>query len=199
MFLGMDFEKVVRLTESLYESNVVVGAVVTKEEISVKLCKRGSNNFESVEFELDDTNVVGYYKLTISKNCFDQEGDHTLLIQGPAINDHVVDVFMQPYPLAVDNHPGLCTIVGSVLDLSGNAPLNADITFKIVDVPKRIGEALIAAKTITTKPDAYGNFSVKLVCGATVLVEIPTAGIKNNILIPDQTSAQLTELLPERP
>lgn len=199
MFLGMDYEKVIYLYETLYESGVKIPAIVTKEEVTVKVCRRGLSNFESVDFELIDTEIPGYYKLTMSKNIFDQEGNMAILVQGPGITDRLLNEFIGPYPLGVSSNPGVCTLIGSILDLSGKAPINSRITFKIVDVPKRVGEVLVSAKTIETTPDANGNFSVNLLCGSTVLVDIPTAGIKNQITIPDQKSVQLTEILPERP
>jgi hypothetical protein len=95
--------------------------------------------------------------------------------------------------------PNLCTISGNVVDLGGVPAAGTRIVFRIAGVPKRTGDSLVVSDRITTYPGAEGSFSVNMVRGAVVLVEIDPAGIKNQFTVPDLPTASLLDLLPPIP
>ena len=58
------------------------------------------------------------------------------------------------------------------------------------------GPSLIDGSLLRTTPDAFGNFSVVLLRGKKVIVEIERSGIKQTITVPEQATANLVDLLP---
>jgi hypothetical protein len=65
-----------------------------------------------------------------------------------------------------------------------------------VEFPAKYGLNIIHADPVSTVADVDGQFQVKLVRNSIVVVEIERAGIKHQITIPDQATAELMDLLP---
>lgn len=93
--------------------------------------------------------------------------------------------------------PETCIVKGSLSDIMGNGPKDTEILFHVVHIPTKKNNTLITGKPFSTVPDVNGNFTVALVKGTTVMCTIPSAGIKNQFKVPDQDTANLTDLLPE--
>lgn len=132
------------------------------------------------------TNTIGAFYFSLSGTGFDTYENSTLTVEAP--------------PVSTALTPTTCAVTGNVVDLGGLPGQGQRITFRIVSVPyKTVAGSLIAADRVNTTPDAYGNFSVALIYGATVIVEIESAGINHQIVIPSQSSATLLSLLPPIP
>lgn len=104
-----------------------------------------------------------------------------------------------PPPLYMSGvHPN-CIVTGNIVDIGGSPETTAYIVFRPRSVPVIAGPALLGATILRTTPDAFGNFSVRLLRNIQVLVEIEGAGIRHLITVPDMDTASIIDLLPPVP
>lgn len=139
----------------------------------------------------------GYYSLLIEADDIWQAfGEHVLQIQGAAFDnlERKIDVIAPPLNAFVQ--PNKCIVSGNVLDIGGQPGIGQNIRFSPVGVPATSGQSLLTSDKLNTVPDAMGNFSVSLIRGQTVVVELERTGIRNQIVVPDQETALLLDLLP---
>ena len=118
----------------------------------------------------------------------------------PYANEERFEKFdIEPAPLGGDAQAPVCIVTGNLVDIGGDPSHSCQVVFRPQYVPGVAGYSLISADLIRTYPDAFGNFSVKLLRSSQVLVEIAGAGIKNLITVPDAPTANLIDLLPPIP
>jgi hypothetical protein len=132
----------------------------------------------------------GFYALSLPATLFDVPGKFLLEVDSVVIVDDVI-----PPPPSMLGYPFTCLVSGNLVTIGGQPGQNDQIVFRIVNVPKRFGQSMAVVDRIVTKPDAYGNFSVALLKGATVLAEIPQAGINQQFVVPDAPAADLADIL----
>ena len=190
----------IRLTLSGTPVTGIVASVVT-----AKVLRTGDTAF-AVKSLTQSVNWVevglGFYHLTLSPADLSALGPFVLLLSGTGFDSQVVQIDVNPVPLAITPAPGICVVSGNLIDIGGQPgdPALMQITFKPVTIPSQVGGTSIVSANITkTIPDALGNFSVSLLQGQVVIVEIPRAGIRNQITIPLQSSATILSLLPSLP
>jgi hypothetical protein len=140
----------------------------------------------------------GFYLLRLPADLVDTVGNlfYQVTYSGGGFADEVT---VSPPPLP-SMRPGRCVLTGTITDLTGEpVTLGARITFRLVDAPYAIDGVFVQGGHYETRADAYGNFSVSLVQGVKVVVEIEQLGIKHVITVPDQETARLVDLLPPLP
>jgi hypothetical protein len=178
------------------------GAPVTGLEIgdfTIKKWGPGGTSIDPIVLEeealLELSN--GYYVLTFEdSSLWASVGEHFITITGAfdPIQKYI-DVLLSPINPELNTEE--CVIIGNVLDLGGGPAIGKRVSFRPADFPVAHGSSsIIVSDKIYTMPDAYGNFSVALLRGKTVIVEIENSGIRNQIEVPDQPSAVLLDLLP---
>jgi hypothetical protein len=195
MYIGRQSDFLIRL---LNGTNPVTG--IAYDDISVFLWKQGDTTWAPVGIlssewkELDN----GYYIINLRASMLNVLGAMAIKVSGTPISTVIKEGFIEPLPPLFAIDASKCVVSGNIIDLTGDTGnKNYDIEFSLVTLPQKIGGvSLVSSDKIHALPDAFGNFSVMLLCGTTVLVEIERAGIKNQIVIPDQTSANLIDLLP---
>lgn len=133
-----------------------------------------------------DMNEIGEFYFRITPN-----------ITGGIEVERYFDI--EPPPLYTNPEYQTCIVSGNLVDISGEPISNAEIVFRPKNVPMTSGQSLIGSHIYHTTPDAFGNFSVKLLRNSTVLVEIQSAGIRYIIVVPDLPTADLISLLPPIP
>lgn len=189
---GQDFEVIVRLMSG---GSPVLGVVVGN--VTMNIWKTGmgdfvirpisplewtelSNGYYTIKFNSDDSNTLGVFFFTLSGSfdLFTKE----LSIDPAQINQVLVD--------------DVCIVFGNIVDIGGNPESRTPVYFRPVAGPHVVSTSLINSAPINMSPDAYGNFSVRLLRNQTVVVSIPGAGINNQIVVPDQSTALLLDLLP---
>jgi len=200
IFQGSVLPYPIRLTLSGSPVTGVLAAAVT-----IQLLRAGDSAFTAVTLT-EGTNWseigLGYYYLTLSALNLSALGPLVLLISGTGFDSQQIQLSVDPVPLALMAAPGVCVVSGNIIDIGGQPgdPALMQVTFKPVTLPSQVGgTSLVTANLVKTIPDANGNFSVSLLQGQVVVVEIARAGIRNQITIPMQSSAAILSLLPSFP
>lgn len=102
-----------------------------------------------------------------------------------------------PTPINTIPDPSLCVISGNVLDIGGNpGGKSNEIIFRPVSFPKEQDGSLISADSVITFPDVQGNFSVSLIRGQEVTVQVSNTGLRVQFTVPDQETANLVDVIP---
>jgi len=101
-----------------------------------------------------------------------------------------------PNPLNSIITPSLCIVTGNIVELGGSFSQEPKISFTGIKSPYISGDSFVKASRIETTPDAYGNFSIALLRNIEVRVIIELSGVNHKIVIPDQETVELKDLLP---
>jgi len=179
------------------------GAPVTGldyEDITVRYRKYGDLSITNHTLLEDDVLELesGWYVISLPEVVASSVGSLWVQFDGAAI-DNIIrdDLYVWPAPAQFLSSPDKCVVNGHISDLGGEAESGPiEITFGIQRAPQASGYSFITGKTKRTTPDYSGNFSVPLARGVKVLVQIPSAGIKHVVTIPDQETVNLIDLLP---
>lgn len=212
MFLNRENQFIVRLVEPSFQyegyeqiadpsaGTPVLG--VSYDEVDIHYWAPGMTNkvllptMASAWKEIGD----GYYSFTAPKYCFTTLGEIIFLLTSPLADD-VQKIFnVEPTPAYLAVEPNVCVVFGSIVSIGGNASFreNPKIEFHTVKSPLIVNnEALVSSATVQTMVDAYGNFSIKLIQGSTVLVRAPQLGLNVQIVVPLQSAENILALLPE--
>jgi hypothetical protein len=141
----------------------------------------------------------GYYVLKVAGSLLSPLGSVAIKLSGLSIAINVKESWIEPLPPTFAIAANQCAIFGNIMDLTGDS-IYKDylISFHLVSVPQKVGNVgLVSSDKVFARPDAFGNFSIVLLRGTTVLVEIERAGVRNQIIVPcDVASANLIDLLP---
>lgn len=105
--------------------------------------------------------------------------------------------YVEPAPVALTAAPQMCLLTGNVVEIGGYLTSPVMITCKTSSVPALVGgTSLLSTHRAVTWTDALGNFSISLLRGATVSIEILDCGIKGQFIVPAQQTASLPTLIP---
>lgn len=198
--LDMPKNSVIHLTVDVgYGIQAALG--VGFDEVSVYYSKNG-DDFELKTLAIEDWSELGNGYYTLRWNALDMDtlGEFSFRVVCPYANEDYFEKFdVVPAPFGVDAQAPICVVTGNLIDIGGDPSSNCQVIFRPQYVPGVAGYSLISSEIIRTYPDAFGNFAVKLLRSAQVLVEIEKAGIKYLITVPDAPSATLIDLLPPFP
>lgn len=89
----------------------------------------------------------------------------------------------------------LCVVEGTVINLQGIAIADIDVVATLHETPKARSLSYITREPISTKTSPEGRFSLPLVQGALVKLEIPAVGYSQMVTIPCRSYIFLQELL----
>jgi hypothetical protein len=174
---------------------------VTYDLLNVKASKNGGL-FAAKEVteegwrDLED----GYYSILWSESDMDTMGEFYWVMDIPSLGVGFRGSFdVDPAPFYIDSTAPTCVVTGNIVDIGGDPLVLNVLSFRPRNVPGAAGQSFVASGHIRTSTDAYGNFSVKLLRSAIVLVEIENAGIRHLITVPDEPTAALIDLLPPIP
>lgn len=174
---------------------------VTYDMLALKMSRNGSD-FEDKEVLEEHWRDLGegFYTLLWTESDLSVLGQLTYALRIPSLNIAEAGVFdVDPAPFYLDVSAPTCVVTGNIVDIGGDPIFSNQLSFRPRNVPGVAGQSLLASGHIRTSTDAYGNFSVKLLRGAIVLVEIENAGIRHLITVPDTPTASLIDLLPPIP
>ncbi len=140
--------------------------------------------FYALKFSEEDTDTLGeiFYRITSTGYSFFDEVTGKVDVVAPLINALIT--------------PQTCLVSGNVVDLGGDPGLDVDITWRIAKTPSVASDSIVDGRILRTRPDAFGNFSVILLRGKKVVVDMPRSGLKHTITVPDQDAATLVDILP---
>jgi len=197
---GRAYETVVRLqVEGPYGLLPVLG--VLPEQAAVSMRRTGTYEFEIKTLDEDNWKDLGngYYAVVWGESNTGSLGEFYYILEttGAVPFSYIEGSFsIEPVPLSVLIAPGKCVISGNIVDIGGDVGTESWINFRIAKTPSVAGTSIVEGKLLRTVPDVFGNFSVVLLRGKKVIVEIPQSGLKHTITVPDQETANLVDILP---
>lgn len=185
---------------------------VAYTDVVVKIKKQGHTSFTTKVLSSSDwVNLGGgLYSLSFSVGDMDTPGDFTYTLTSSEFDNFVYDEFTIP---AVSSSgggggsggggdslslPEQCIVTGNIATLSSLPPFAEPL--KIVAYPSRFpakySKTILTSDAVWTFADSLGNFSLGLVRKSVVIIEIKRTGIRAQITIPDNATANLMDLLP---
>lgn len=139
----------------------------------------------------------GYYSIRWTSQETDTLGSVFYVMSSVKFDNFLADEFDVEIPTSeAFGAPSTCLISGNVSTLEGKARAGLPIIIRGVDFPLTSGYSMISSELVRTFSDEFGNFSMSIARGATVTVEIERAGFKLQIVVPDQPTAALVDLVP---
>lgn len=175
---------------------------VAHSAVAVMYKKSGQAVWTTKTLTLSDWSELGggMYSIRFSASEMNTTGDFTFTLNGPAFDNFVYDEFTIEPSLAgfipQPTIPSQCVVSGFVAGSNGLPPSMIKIVARPVQLPARHGNMIVTGDVVWTFADAYGNFSLPLIRGSTVLIQIERTGVRAQITVPDAPAANLLDLLP---
>ena len=167
-------------------------------DVTVEIRKAEGMGFLPKPLETEEWYEIGdgWYALTLSEDDVSVIGPLLIKLSGVGFDTafHTHDV--EPVPFGVMASNEICIISGNISDLGGDPKWQVPIVFRPVELPTSSSGSLITGDPIRTVCDVYGNFYVMLIRGKKAIVEIGRTGVKHTIIVPDQETANIIDLLP---
>lgn len=168
-------------------------------DVLLRVKKPSSLAFEELTLEEGDFQEAegGFYNLKIKKEDTLELGTYIFKVEG-----YELDVYTQreclPQPLSSAPAPGVCVVTGNVRNISGvsRAYGNTIVSAQPLKLPANVSGSLILGKKVNTYADHDGFFSLPLIVGMTVLIEMPDAGVRFQTIIPDVDTVRIEDLIP---
>lgn len=96
--------------------------------------------------------------------------------------------------------PSICTVSGTIYNLDGSIAVGVPVKATVVSAAttqsgQLFGGSGITSTAIEAVTDATGTFSLDLVQGAKVLLEIPGINLKKTIDVPPTSTADFSSLI----
>ena len=166
-------------------------------DVACQTKKAGHNAFSNKILNIDNWINLGggYYTIRFSGSDMSKVGSFVYTLAGVGFDNFAYDEFAilaAPDTTVEDK----CIVTGKFISLSGNKASQIKVCARAIEFPAKSGNRIVAADVIWTTLSYDGSFELPLLRGATVIVEVPRAGIRHQIEIPDTPSAELTQLLP---
>jgi len=167
----------------------------------VKTWKGGETAFTTVVLAAADVVELGegFYALKMPAALTSVLGEIFIRISSEGTNPFSLvskDFIVSPVPLASVTSPETCVVSGNIVDIGGKPGQGQEVVVRPVTFPVTEGSSIITSDPVRTNPDAAGNFSVVLIRNQTVIIEVTRTGVRNQIIVPDQETADLLDLLP---
>lgn len=147
--------------------------------------------------EVDSVNLPGLYRYQ-----FDHEEDLTaseyffVRLLNTGANARIDDQTIAFGPLRTAISPDLCALYGSVLDINGQPDINKNVRVSIL--PNTVlttgSKPGVSVDRIEMFTDSNGGFSIDLIRGLTIRLQIPSIGYDKKIAIPDASSVNFADL-----
>lgn len=185
---------------------------VSYTDVVAQIKKQGHTSFTTKVLSSSDwVNLGGgLYSISFSAGDMDTPGDFTYTLSGSEFDNFVYDEFTIP-PISSGGGgggsggggdslslPEQCIVTGNIATLSSLPPFAEPL--KIVaypsQFPAKYSNTILTADAVWTFADSLGNFSLGLVRKSIVIIEIKRTGIRAQITIPDNATANLMDLLP---
>ena len=101
---------------------------------------------------------------------------------------------MCPMRQGVSSTGPICVVEGLVSDVQGSRVQDIEVIAKIHRYPDLLNKTLITKAPIKVYTHSDGKYTLPLLQGAIVKIEIPSLGLGRTIEVPKATSAQLADL-----
>jgi len=168
-------------------------------DIYVAVKKPTSDVFE--DLIIDPLTIIegeyNYYNIPIYKEHIEEIGTYIFHVYG-----YSFDIFVEreclPQPLSSIPAPATCVVTGNVRNITGAAESykNVQVIAYPLKLPQVAGNNVLTGGRVTTHTDWDGFFSMPLVIGQTVIIEIIAAAVRFQAEIPDQPTVRIEDIMP---
>ena len=186
------------VTVLLTKDNVGV-ASLTSSDITVQYYKSGDVSPTVKTLSGGDPIDIGngLYRITFTGPELDTLGSFIIRITGATIDTYVKELTVVAAEDATTTISlDTCVISGHVFDVQGNPATNATVNAVIINMPAiEQNKAFIADTYVSVKTKANGEFFLTLIRNADVQISIPFANYKRQLIVPNQTSVALKDIV----
>lgn len=176
----------------------VPATAVAPNQVTCQFKKAGLVGFETKSITNENWFNLGYgyYTIRFTAAELSRVGSFIYTLSGSSFDNFVYGEFTV-LPTQNPYTKNQCRVTGKLLSVGG-APPNGmfRVSARIVEFPARFRDSVVVADQTYAYPDSTGSFAMDLIRGATVIIEIPRAGIRHQVVIPDTPTADLISLLP---
>lgn len=142
----------------------------------------------------------GFYTLLWPASYINRIGKFFYTMTGSLFDNFLYDEFdIESPPLESFVAADTCVISGNLRDLGGVAGKGQTVAARLINYPASSGPSIVTSDLVQTIPDYFGNFQIALLRGKTVLISIQRTAIHHQITVPDESTANLIDLLPPLP
>ena len=112
------------------------------------------------------------------------------------VNSHGQESSKAPYKQPVTHTGQVCVLEGIVTDLQGKRVADAEVTASLAKFPYESEKASqITLEPISTRTGSDGRFSLAVLQGALILLEIPAVAYSRDITVPSKPYEFITDIL----
>lgn len=173
-------------------------AAVPASAVTCKIKKAGQIGFYPKV--LNEENWInlggGYYTIRFAAADMSRVGSFIYTLGGADFDNFAYDEFAilaAPDTTVKDK----CIVKGQFVGLAGANPgMQIRVAAHPVEFPAKSSNKVVIADEVFTYLDHEGRFELPLLRGAVCVIEVPRAAIRHQIIVPDQDSADLMDLLP---
>jgi hypothetical protein len=167
-------------------------------DVDCKFRKQGQTAFQIKVLDSTSWKSLGdgYYVLQFSPVDMDTLGSFWFSIDGLAFDEQMQEFTIESLPadiIAVP--PDVCLVSGVIIDAGGNALKDILVTAKGLAWPYKSNANILADSFVDVRTDYLGQFQMRLVRGAKVLLEVEKTGIRAQVTVPDAASVLLSDLI----
>lgn len=176
----------------------VAATAILPTQVTCKIKKAGQVSFDTkVLNSLTWINLgSGYYTIKFSADDMSRVGSFIYTLAGAGFDNFAFDEFTV-LPVQDYSVRDKCIVYGQFVGISGNNPGDLiKITATPVEFPAKYRNRILAAGAVYTFLDHEGKFQLPLLRGTVCLIEVPRAGIRHQVQIPDTPSADIQDILP---
>ncbi len=190
MILGKNYTLVTKLLISSLLST----------DVDVYMKSPSSSTFERLTIAPENfiECTKGYYNILIPKEKILEEGTFIFSLEGILFG--VVEEKRECLPAPIDAviPPNVCIVRGSVLNIAAQSDAldRVAINARPLSLPNNQVGSYILGKDIVVFADYSGAFQLPLIRGMTVIIEIKSAGVRFQAVVPDLDTVRLEDLQP---
>lgn len=132
----------------------------------------------------------GFYEFFFSATELDTLGSFVVRVVGPNLRTLVTTNTVVPVTVTSTSPlspPDLATIFGFVHNTDGTPVVGTTVSARVLNLPLVYAGAessALATSLVVSKTDATGFFTLSLVVGTTVQINVPVAGYKKTLTVP---------------
>jgi hypothetical protein len=136
----------------------------------------------------------GVYLVRLAKSLVSFDPTYSITVESGEENDFILKGTEIPVP--VPPHPDLCLIHGWLYEINANPYANQKFHVNIYQPPRGSKSGvLLGSGAIKVETDEEGYFSFYAVRGYMIRIDVPQASLEAAVLVPDQESVWITDLV----
>lgn len=188
-----------KLVAILTDSEGIPVTNVAYSAVTVRYKKSNSSTFTvKTILNADFTNNgEGVYEIQFTSSELDTLGSFVFTVAGSGFVQYtgLVNVVPESSDVspAISTIP-LCTLYGYIANPDGTPAENVTVILRVINMPYQYNSILYTNKSISTKTDGNGFWSIDTVRMAFVSITISSSGMSRTLTIPNQSSADFNKI-----